>query len=341
MPIDRTILYLRDPLDKTMERILQCGFSHAHVKAGQKKTHCQRVQTVASLIFYLSIIPLSLACYGIAALVDGIRQNWNKKRFTYLEGSALEKKGPVKVIATWNVCALFGGLCIPFGGMAPVAKRASLIAQKIIEVGADIVSLQEVSPPAADMLYHCLKKDYKYFYVRINPDPLLTLDSGLFVASKVRIQDPTVVLLPLAGRMKRALFSFQAGSYNFLTTHLEPGTKKADVNMRKYQVAAIFDHVVPSENTVIMGDLNIERGDEFEESGLQPRFVDRYEGEPTATDHFIGKRDQHQSIDYILTTPDLRADVRMCEAFNLDGAAISDHQMLIGSIGNRFMNAKI
>ncbi len=164
---------------------------------------------------------------------------------------------------------------------------------------------------------------------------MLALDSGLFIASKVRIKDPTVVPLPLAGRMKRALFSFQAGRYNFLTTHLEPGRETADVAMRKRQVAAIFDHVVPSEKTIFMGDLNIQRGNEFKRSGFQPRFVDRYKGEPTATDHFIGKTDQHQSIDYVLTTPDLHADICMCEAFNLDGGAISDHQMLTASLGKK------
>jgi hypothetical protein len=156
--MDRAILILRDPFDKTMERILQSRFSHAPVKAGQRETLCEKVQLVAGLIFYLAITPISLALYAVAAILDGLRQKCNPKRFTYLEGSALEKKGPVKRIATWNVCALFGGLCIPFGGMAPVGKRVSLIAKKIIDTGADVVSLQEVSPPAADLLYRILKK---------------------------------------------------------------------------------------------------------------------------------------------------------------------------------------
>jgi endonuclease/exonuclease/phosphatase family metal-dependent hydrolase len=330
--VNTAILYLRDPFDKTMGRALECMFSYAPFKAGYKKSLAEKVQFVFTTIFYVAIIPLSLTLFGVALSVNGIRQMCNKHRFTYLEGSALEKKGSLKTILTWNVCALFGGLCIPFGGMAPFAKRASLIARKIIDTNADLVALQEVSPPAADMLYRKLRKEYKHFYVRINPDPLLTLDSGLFIASKVKLNDPTVISLPLAGRMKRAFFSFHVNEYNFLTTHLEPGTSEADVSMRQRQVAALFTHVVPSEKTVIMGDLNIERGREFEKSGLASRFVDRYEGEPTATDHFIGKVDEHQSIDYILTTPDLKLDISMNEGFNLDGPALSDHHMLIANL---------
>ena len=299
------IFYLREPFDHTMERALQIFC------AGPKENRglSEKIQFIVSTLFYLVISPLTLCLFSAAGVLDALKQKIHKTPFTLLKGSApVKERGDISLL-TWNVCMLFGGLPLPFGGMRPVSKRISGVARKIIESKADIVCLQEVSPPAAHRLYASLKNEYKYFYTRINPDPWLMLDSGLFVASKVPIENPHVIKIPLAARMKRALFAFQVGSLKFGTTHLEPGNDQADKSIRKRQILEILKHDVD----VLLGDLNIERGEEYLTSGLAERFRDDFLGGDTTADNL--------SIDYILTKQ------KKVVSLSLSGG-LSDHHLL-------------
>ncbi len=308
MAMNGVIFYLRDPFDRTMERGLELFCS----KIPSKRDLFEKIQFVVSTFFYFITSPLSVALFGIAGVLDSLKQRCSNVSFTRLEGSAPIKEGEPAKIATFNVCMLFGGLGIKFGGQDLVSTRIARVAKKIIESGADVVCLQEVSPPAARLLFRELEKVYRFGIERINPDPWLTLDSGLFVVSKLRIQNPQVILIPLAARMKRALFTFQTGSMKIGTTHLEPGNEAPDIVMRKRQVGEILKH----EIDVLMGDLNVERGTEFQESGLAGKFYDGFRCEDTTTDGL--------SIDYILA----KSGTRINSDF-IDGSDCSDHHMLM------------
>ena len=298
MAMNGLIFYLRDPFDRTMER----AFETYYFGIFSKKI---------STIIYAILSPLSVCLFGIAGVLDTLRQRCSKVSFTMVEGSAPIKEGEPSKIATFNVCMLFGGLGIKYGGQDLVSKRIARVAKKIIESGADVVCLQEVSPPAARLLFSELGKVYRFGIERINPETWLTLDSGLFVVSKLRIQNPKVVKLPLAATMKRALFTFQTGSVKIGTTHLEPGNEAPDIGMRKGQVKEILKH----DLDVLIGDLNIERGEEFQNSGLAQKYCDGFIEGPTATDGL--------SIDYIL------GKGRGVKISLIDGSDCSDHHMLM------------
>lgn len=298
MAMNGLIFYLRDPFDRTMERAFETYYFGISSK-------------IISTIIYAILSPLSVCLFGIAGVLDTLRQRCSKLSFTRLEGSAPIKEGEPSKIATFNVCMLFGGLGIKFGGQDLVSKRIARVAKKIIDSGADVVCLQEVSPPAARLLFNELKKVYRFGIERINPETWLTLDSGLFVVSKLPIQNPQVISIPLAARMKRALFTFQSGSVKIGTTHLEPGNEAPDIAMRKKQMGEILKHDVD----ILIGDLNIERGAEFQSSGLAERFKDGFSGGHTTTDKL--------SIDYILTTKEGH------KVTLESGSDCSDHHMLM------------
>ena len=305
MAMNSLIFYLREPFDHIMERAVELFCS----KAPEKKDLCERIHYVVTSIIYLIASPLSISLFIFAGVLDSVKQLFSKVTYTNSESKAPIKECESIKVLTWNVCMLFGGLPIPFGGMAPVTKRIIHVAKKIIDTDADLISLQEVSPPAAKRLYDQLKNSYRYFYTRINPDPFLMLDSGLFIASKVPIANPEVVSIPLAARMKRALFTFEANGIKFGTTHLEPGNEPVDQRMRLNQLGKILENKIH----VLFGDLNIERGTELKESGLKERFLDSFKDTVTTSDNL--------SIDYILT--------QRPETISLiDSEGLSDHHIL-------------
>ena len=316
---------LRNPFDRAMERALELVVTDS---PKEKRPLLEKIHYATTSFFHALMSPISLILWGTAGAIDSVTTS---PSFTFLEGSGEAKNGPIKKIITWNVCMLFGGMPIPFGGVAPVHERIAEVSKKIISTDADIVCLQEVSPPAAHMLYQKLKSKYKYFYTRINPDTWLTLDSGLFVASKVAIQDPKVVPLPSSDMLKRALFTFKAGDYEILTTHLETGSaqeKQLDVILETTKNI--------KNNTLFLGDFNIARGDDFQKSGLTEIFKDLYKGATTATDYFSAQvRDIppiDYSIDYILSTNDLRIKISTIEGYQIPVWADSDHHLLAAEI---------
>ncbi len=305
MAMNDIIFHLRDPFDRTMERGLELLCSNVPQKGNLSET----IQFFVTTLFYLVISPLSVALFGLAGALDTLNQRYSKVSFTRSEGNASEKFGDLSKIATFNVCMLFGGLGIKFGGQDIIARRIDKVAQKIISSDADVVCLQEVSPPAARLLRKKLEGDYKYFIERINPETWFSLDSGLFIVSKLPIDGIKVHSIPLAATMKRALFTFQVGKTRIGTTHLEPGNEDLDIAMRKKQVKEILKHDVD----ILIGDLNIERGEEFLASGLAERFGDGFSGGHTTTDSL--------SIDYILSNCGGQVSL-------VNASDCSDHHML-------------
>ena len=321
LKISNVLYYLRMPFDQTMGRVMRCTGSYVSCNKPVESGVIGRVQWIASTVFLISSIPLSLALFGVAAMIDSVRGKFDSNRYEYLEGTADAKLGSPKKIMTWNVCSLFGGLSIPFGGVAPVEDRVHAIAQNIIETQADLVCLQEVSPPAAYLLYEQLKTEYKYFFARIEPDPLLTLDSGIFVASKSPLINPSVTALPRLGLMRRAFFSFKIGETTFGVTHLEPGQGEAAKAMREKQLRVILSQAPE----IFLGDMNENFFDTcLKETYASPNIPEKV----TATDRFIGVP-MDFSIDYILSRSRDRVKVLLKEAYEIGKWALSDHHILV------------
>jgi endonuclease/exonuclease/phosphatase family metal-dependent hydrolase len=319
--MNSVVLNFRKPFDLTMESAIQLIFAPKR-KYLKDEYPVNKISFIAKFVFLVLISPFTLFCYGTALVLDVMQKNRN---FTYLKGELNSEDREVQKVLSWNVCALFGGLPMAFGGVKKVKDRMGLIAEKIKEINADVISLSEVSPPAADLLFRKLKDTYAHFYTRIRKDPFLTLDSALFVASKVEIKDPKMIELPLGGLMRRAIFSFQVADTKFLTTHLHPGLDEKDKEVRLKQVNEIKS--LSNGKTILFGDLNIRRGDEFKNVGLGGHFSDPTEGEPiTATDRMNGD-EVIESIDYFLLSKDLSGRVEIVQAFDENGG-LSDHHAL-------------
>jgi endonuclease/exonuclease/phosphatase family metal-dependent hydrolase len=312
------------PLDLTMERVLQCTMSYAPPKE-QHETHLlERIQFVATSLLLILTLVFNLFLYGLAAVIDTIAQSFNPSKFEYLEGEGVEKRGDPKVIVTWNVCSLLGGLPIPFGGVAPVEMRIDEIAKKIIESDADVVSLQEVSPPAAHLLYQRLRNEFRHFYTRIDPDPILMLDSGLMVISKIALENPNVLPLPRLGILHRAFFTFKVGNLSIGTTHLEAGQEPESEAMRAKQIEKILE----SPQDILLGDWNEETCVTTPSSDYQ----NTYEGEEsTATDRFIGRNVDYK-IDHLFARRTIQINSVLDEGYQVGNWAISDHHLVKGTL---------
>ena len=287
-------------------------------------------------VLYIPLIPISGALFAIAGVIDTLQQSLFHREFTYWEGKGESKKGLPRKVFTWNVCMLFGGLPHPFGGVSAVTDRVDRVADKILASKADLISLQEVSEPAARLLFERLKGDYKHFYTRIDRETFVGLDSALFVASKMPLANPRAHSLPRMGLIRRSLFSFHIGPLNFLTTHLEPGLETADRKMRQRQVECILEKGILS-NTVMLGDLNMERASEFQESALSKIFQDIFSCiKETATDFFSSKirniKDSTLSIDYILATNELGLTGELFSGYERGKFPLSDHHGLFAEV---------
>ena len=316
--LESLLYFLRMPFDKTMERVLELTMAHAPAKHTVASSLLERIQFIVTTVLMIPTIPFTILSYSLAALVDA----FNPARFTYWEGKGAEKESVPKVLMTWNVCALFGGLCIRFGGVAPIDKRVDEIAQTIIRKNPDVVCLQEVSQPAAHLLFGALKDDYRHIY-HVNHDPLM-LGSAIMVASKHRLESFEVTSLPRGGALKKELVTFKIGNLSVGTAHLQAGLGAQDAASRAVQVAKILEN--PPQ--IFLGDMNAK----FSETRLGTVYQNTLLRDvPTATDAFIGKpwRDQ---VDYIVAEAPLQVETEIGEAYQEGEWAMSDHHFLTGKL---------
>lgn len=231
---------------------------------------------------------------------------WNgkqeKKPYIYLKSNTPEKVAtseelPLNIL-TLNACFTPGNYPYLFGGVfLPWEKRIEPLAKKILEVGADIVCLQEVhAEDATYALYAALKNDYTYFYGAIGPRVLgfslntLGFPSGLFVASKYPIEKPEFTLFKASGfPMNYGFFDFIVKSEDkalahVYTTHLQSLNYPHFSEIRALQLKQLLEKM-ESDVAVqqqplpyfLCGDLNIPLGSkEPGEALLQAHFYDAY-----------------------------------------------------------------
>jgi endonuclease/exonuclease/phosphatase family metal-dependent hydrolase len=128
----------------------------------------------------------------------------------------IDEKNTSFSILNFNVCFLPGKLSLLYGGMLPWKSRIQKIAAKINQIDADVVCLQEVfEGKSAQMLYEMMKDKYTHFYINIGPrtfgftEGSAGLSSGLFIASKIKMENPEYIPFEKSGiHMKRGFSLF-------------------------------------------------------------------------------------------------------------------------------------
>lgn len=244
----------------------------------------------------------------------------------YLKGDCEETipSNQVKFFS-WNTCMLPGSLAKAHAGLESWVLRFSQIVGIVEEQNADIVCLQEVySESAALKLYEKLKDRYAHFYINMGPKVMgskmseVGLNSGLFVASKIPLENPyfeSFKSTKPVSQINKGFFSSKIGDnhMSFVTCHLEPFDDMMSQEERKNQLSYVIDHMkkLPAEIKILTGDLNIPYGNlEPAESVLRTYFYDPYNKNRhevtkysrTYSDHFLTQKSEGSDIilDYFL-----------------------------------------
>jgi endonuclease/exonuclease/phosphatase family metal-dependent hydrolase len=204
-----------------------------------------------------------------------------KDNFTLRKGfgpqKELDNQKPSITLLNLNVCFLPDHLPLLYGGMTPWHHRIEKMGQRLLELDADIICLQEVfEDKASEELFQKLKDKYAYFYFNIGAKNFgfstetSLLGSGLFVASKIALHNPHFVPFQDSSyQVNRGYFDFSimqgskemAHIYN---THLEAFAGQQAEEYRKKQLVHIIESMHESINNslektsyVLCGDLNI------------------------------------------------------------------------------------
>lgn len=193
-------------------------------------------------------------------------------------------------LLSWNICCVSAGYAITDGGVLPWAERIDEIARKIIEKNGDVNCLYETFDydSAIYLSKKLMKNGYQDCYFNIGPKTI-GVSSGIFVASKYKIQNPEFTPFPensLVGRTKYAskgIFSFDLESNQrpfarIIATHLQHSEEPQFPNCqeilgRKTQMQMVVDKAnsVKDRCVVVTGDLNLD-DDEYDRSFFKRHF---------------------------------------------------------------------
>jgi endonuclease/exonuclease/phosphatase family metal-dependent hydrolase len=239
--------FLQKPVQTSSEYVIRAA-------CGKNRSLPSRCATVALHALSATLtVPLYLIGEGLHFCGNKI----NGTPYTYWRGSAAEKEdtGALKCIS-FNVCMLWGGMPILFGGCTPARERMDEMAKFIKEQNPDVLFLQEASFPAAYELFSRLQGDYAHCFTRIGPNPF-RMESGLTVFSKVAIEKAAFLPFHDQAGIYRGAFSIETHSKNFITTHLDSG--QAEEKRREE-----FDRLCQwikewHKPSFVMGDFNIDR----------------------------------------------------------------------------------
>lgn len=230
---------------------------------------------VCAIALLFSPLLISAALVGRSCMVIG--DFLTGKEFYYVKGNAQEKALDQKVkLLTHNACMFFGGLPIQFGVSTPASARISRIVELIKKAEPDILFMQEVSFGPSRTLIHQLKDTYAHFFTRIGPSNL-TMETCLFVASKVPILSCKYVPFPNQRDKNRGYFVVETEQGWFINTHFIAGGK-GNAKERRDQLALILIEMQElskkGKAPFLLGDLNISDQDEYDKSGLVDCFYD-------------------------------------------------------------------
>lgn len=227
--------------------------------------------------------------------------------FTYLEGQG--KIGAKKpFLTTFNANFLF----MPddytwfFGGCSRWDNRIDALCGVIFKENPDIVCLQEIHDvDSGYALYERLRGSYCHFYLNIGQgdytrDPeMIMMNSGLFVASRYPINDPSFIPFRQEGRQWQINKGFFHGSVmvgeetfcQLYTSHLNPSVSDKAPQVRCEQAEEIAlkmkkMRTVDPAPAFLLGDLNVNKySTEWDFSPLRKEFTHHCPGnQNTCTD---------------------------------------------------------
>lgn len=302
--------------------------------------------------FVGSVLLLTTSTFAIAgSLFYKAGDLISGKPFTYIKGNQPEIQAPKRYkMLTLNACMLSGGLPYFFGGLPPARERMNKIAQLIKRYEPDVVVMQEMAHGPSVQLAQKLKKKYSHFFTRIGPNPPL-MESGLFVASKVRVLNTGFIPFKDQFKMIRGAFWIETENAVIFTGHLEHGADES--SKRREQLNQILAKMKDFDKPCyLLGDLNIDRLREghYERIGIDKDFIDYLpkgtatcseslgavlKGEPLPSrreeqvDYALLKRGEHRSV---------KCRVEVIETYTGDDpyTALSDHKALLLEATQRF-----
>lgn len=297
---------------------------------------------------------------------------YKSQSFIYAKGHNKEKTLPKNrkiTLLSWNVCFLEGGISMLFGGVLPWQKRMDRIVNKIQELDADILCLQEVfSPEASHTLLQRLQSQYTHFYYDMGPNPIgfsmknLGIPGGLFVASKYPLKEENFIPYKKEETPSyRAYGFFSADIYSkgkklahLITTHLQPGSEIEDRNYRLLQTKAI-SHTLKEMKfpALLCGDFNIVKNSQeaqeiftlYESAPYQGldwtccELRDYWWKTKQDTTAFLALPHEKEWLDYFFylkgsskNPPHLFTEILVANDLNFPEDALSDHQILFTTI---------
>lgn len=293
-----------------------------------------------------------------------------KASYIYLEGTGSKEVGAEKVsILNANLLFMPGNLTYYFGGIRPWESRMRDLVKTLRKKNSDVVCLQEIhDEESAFALFRVLRRQYPYFYLNIGVDNAvmdpdeISMNSGLFVASKYPLSDPKFVRFQSDGRQKGIHKGFFYGTLSvnkkpycyLISTHLNPHDNETAVRVREEEAQMIVEEIESLQKAlplaaVVVGDLNVSYGtNEWKSSTLSQAFIEGYSNKhPTCTDYFndlvwtpVKLRSKVKNKDYIYDyalvyrVHPLSIESEVFPLYRLDepADALSDHQGIFSQI---------
>lgn len=320
----------------------------------------ERVKRVVATPFSLPLaaalaIP-SLACYFLAAMLGRGRIEFIKPEFlTDWTGRS------VKVMSL-NACfqdpwsPLTGGVVPPFDPVGHYSSRIAAVVDAVARQSPDLFMGQEFDNLGAQDKFIRLmrQRGFRYFLRDLGSSHPIQNPSGLFVASKLPLQNIQFVPYPDKDKAGGAKWSAQGAlafavsvgglDLRLVNVHLNYGGEE-NQGARNRQMK---NHVAPllAGRSALFGDLNFNTSEvDLGDLGL-PGFVNELEGQVTCTDagkhELLGKslypngkpcEDCREKIDGLIYRPD-QIQVTDCSLIPLisAGKPLSDHYATVATL---------
>jgi endonuclease/exonuclease/phosphatase family metal-dependent hydrolase len=329
-------------------------------KGSMTKTQERALLVLYGLGLLLGVLPVAAIAF-LGVPIRAIGSGLQERGFCYRQGDVgLEKEvaGPICAM-TWNICGLGGGQELYAGGVLPWPLRFEGIVSQIEHENPDLLCLQEVGDFAlAEALFQRLRGRYAHLYLHVGA--YVGAPSGLFLASKYPSEMEFVPfesyvgfsIIQKKGATVLNLLSEGMPVLRCIATHLQHGDGN-DVRVaasRKAQLGQIMHQIkdLPDLPTVLMGDLNIERGSqEYHQSVVSQHFSQEdfsieptWSNEPARELWDPGLKLELAQLDYLCayesesTSKRLQLDVRRSLGQKEKGfsGGLSDHLALVATI---------
>lgn len=324
----------------------------------------QKIALIAkSLCVSAVLLPMTLGGLALGEAVHFTAYQLATTPYIHVQGEAAVQPSSDQqpfTLFQLNCCLTAGGFARLFGGLdLPDAERVQHIADMIRTENPDLICLQEVSDlSSAWDLYHRLSSQYSEFYFHIGSTPfILQNNSGLFVASKVAIEQPEFHsfsdLVGVESMVNKGFFVFSTKMAHFINTHLSPSSKdlaptEKEETTREEEQSRIYATVrarclQEAKPMFVVGDFNTHHGTLFKENVLESSG----NLEAVAETGYLVQRNWHQnalaqpegvSIDHVLMfssePTQYRVEVSAKATFDVNDpkAAISDHPALVSNV---------